>query len=190
MARIRWREGDFTADPVRELPDGSWEMIARTHSARTVPGTPVIVTKGEILEMAAAEQPGEASTSQAALEAAMAEERKTLPSVAELLAKAPKTVPDTGVSVPPGPTQAQSDSMSSDRNDRLRAKLSSAATVVKDLSAKIEARADAIIAARDQIAGHADRAFAPHEAALASHEAGLKEVEDALRLLDNGGPSG
>ena len=192
MARVRWFGTTLAADPVQENPDGSWDMIARSHTARTVPGTRINVQKSEIVSMDPIAAP-DVTASQAALEAAMAEERKTLTPVADLLARAPKTV----VSVPPGPTHAPSlarqqpsSSMSSDRNDRLRAKLSSAAVVVKQLSDQIEARADSIIAQREKIAGHADRAFAPHEAALASHEAGLQEVEDALRLLDNGGPTG
>jgi hypothetical protein len=219
MARVRWNGQEFLADPVRQNPDGSWVMTARAHTARTVPGTEITVQKAEIIEMAAAEQPGadhpsttirppidrSSTAGLAAVEAAMAAERATLePITAATLAKAAKDfrhdAPDHGVSVPPNPPQAPAqqspapqppgDHMSSDRNDRLRGKLAAAAGVVKHLSDELEARADAIIARKDTIAAQADHAFAPHEAALASHEAGLREVEDALRLLDNGGPSG
>lgn len=86
MARIRWHGQEFIADPVRQLENGNWIMTAREHGARFTVGTEIEVKPGEIVEMAAAEAPA-ADESQAKLEAAMAEERKTLPSVQELLKK-------------------------------------------------------------------------------------------------------
>lgn len=95
MARVRVFGQTFSATPVRRLPDGSWIMTANEHAARCVPGAEIKVAAAEIIEMAAAETPDPAA-SQAALDAAMAEERKTLTPVAELLAAAPKTVPGAG----------------------------------------------------------------------------------------------
>lgn len=90
MARVRWHGHEFTADPIRQLPNGDWLMKTKGHGPRFTFGTEVMVKPDEIVEMAAAETPP--SDGLAELEAAMAEERKTLTPVAELLAKAPKTV--------------------------------------------------------------------------------------------------
>lgn len=92
MARIRWHGATFSADPIRELPNGNWLMRAREHGPRFTAGTEIEVTKNEILEMAAAELPPDPDESRKALDAAMEEERKTLPPVADLL-KAAKDQP-------------------------------------------------------------------------------------------------
>lgn len=108
MARIHWQGHEFTADPVRQLSNGNWIMRAKQHGPRFTVGTEIEVTAKEIIEMAAAEKPPDggltdedrdnigaairARSSMSALDLAMAEERKTLPTPAELIAKAPKTV--------------------------------------------------------------------------------------------------
>ncbi len=95
MARIRWNGQEFYADPVRKLPNGDWIMRAKQHGPRFTIGTEIAVAPNEIVEMASAEMPEDpqaAARSLADLDRAMAEERKTLTPVAELLAKAPKTV--------------------------------------------------------------------------------------------------
>lgn len=102
MARIRWHGTEFTATPIQDNGDGTWRMRAEAHTARTVPGTEITVKQGEIVEMAAAEI-GPPEVIQAAgrmlrqndesfarMEAAMAAERETLPSVRDVLAKARK----------------------------------------------------------------------------------------------------
>lgn len=105
MARIRWHGTEFTATPIKDNGDGTWRMRAEAHTARTVPGTEITVKQGEIVEMAAAEVPTnvtsksyaaakvgdfDAFLAADALEAAMAAERETLPSVRDVLAKARK----------------------------------------------------------------------------------------------------
>lgn len=92
MARIRWHNQEFTADPIRQLPNGNWLMRSKQHGARFTVGSEIEVKQSEVMEMAAAEMPPSEAESMAALELAMAEERKTLPTPAELIAKAPKTV--------------------------------------------------------------------------------------------------
>jgi len=136
MARIRAFGAEFAADLIKNLGDGLWVAKARAHTARTVPGTTIIVKQSEILEAAAAEMPGTSDSpsapaspslsagssiglaevkrfleSQADLEAAMEEERKTLPSPADLLAQHRANLPPSpdktdlpAVSVPPNPT--------------------------------------------------------------------------------------
>lgn len=86
MARVQWHGTDFYAEPLEELPGGKWKMRAKSHHPRCSPGTVIIVAQDEILEMAAAEAPPTAESS-AALEAAMAEERKMLPTFAEIHAR-------------------------------------------------------------------------------------------------------
>lgn len=92
MARVRWHGTEFYADPVRQLPNGNWLMIAKQHGPRFTIGTEIEVMQAEVVEMAAAETPPSYAESIAALELAMAEERKALPSPQELIANAPKTV--------------------------------------------------------------------------------------------------
>lgn len=95
MARVRVFGQSFNATPVigsdgnpKMTPDGNWIMTAHAHTARCVPGSEIEVHPDEVIEMAAAETPEtEVADSQAQLEAAMAEERKTLTPVAELLKK-------------------------------------------------------------------------------------------------------
>jgi len=119
MARVRFAGITLTADPVEQKANGKWLMRARSHTGRTSPGTMIEVEQGEILEMAAAEMPGYAPLPEdlhlgpipadkiglAELEKAMAEERKTLPSPAELIALHQKNIVE-GKTPPGRPTQA------------------------------------------------------------------------------------
>jgi hypothetical protein len=83
MARVRLFGAEFNADPLYKV-EGGWIMRSRAHTSRCSQGTNIFVSNAEIIEMAAAEQvpPGEDH-----LEAAMAAERETLPSFAEVDAK-------------------------------------------------------------------------------------------------------
>jgi hypothetical protein len=96
MARVNLFGQEFRAEPIECRQDGSWKMRALEHTPRTFPGTIIEVRQSEIIEMAAAEAPDVSrEKGLAELEAAMAEERKTLPTYAELVAKARKdgTIP-------------------------------------------------------------------------------------------------
>lgn len=86
MARVSLHGMIITAEPVRQLENGDWIMVAKQHGPRCSIGTEIQVRLGDIEEMAAAETPP-ADGGHAALDAAMAEERKTLPTVQELLAQ-------------------------------------------------------------------------------------------------------
>lgn len=104
MATVRMGGFTFQADVIEQTLAGDWLVRARQHTGRTSPGTTVLVKDSEIT-MAPGEKPVTAtdlnpvlgpaapSAGLADLEAAMAEERKTLPPVTELL-KGVKTVPD------------------------------------------------------------------------------------------------
>jgi hypothetical protein len=72
--------------------------------------------------------------------------------------------------------------------DRLTEKLARAAGVAPRQTAKIEARADAIIAREAVLEQHTDKAFAPHETLLDTAESGLDAVERALAVVSNGAP--
>lgn len=87
MARVQWHGSSFIAEPKEQLENGDWLMVAKEHGPRCSPGTIIRVKQNEIVEMAAAEMP-DTATSQAALDKALAEERKTITPVAELLAVA------------------------------------------------------------------------------------------------------
>lgn len=126
MAIVKMFGHEFAVDLVEKLGLDSkgrqlWRAMSRAHTARTVPGTMITVNQSEIIEAAAAEMPPDNTTTTdstsaasssspplpaditglASLEAAMAEERKTLPSPAELIAQHRQ---NTGVSVEPHPT--------------------------------------------------------------------------------------
>jgi hypothetical protein len=119
MARVRLAGITLTADPVEQKTNGKWLMRARMHTGRTSPGTIIEVDESDILEMAAAEMPGYAPIPNdltigpipadkiglAELEKGMAEERKTLPSPAELIAAHQKSLAE-GKTPPGRPTQA------------------------------------------------------------------------------------
>jgi hypothetical protein len=119
MARVRLAGITLTADPVEQKPNGKWMMRARSHTGRTSPGTMIEIDQSDIIEMAAAEMPGyapmpndltigpipEDRVGMAELEKAMAEERKTLPTPAELIALHRKNTAE-GKTPPGRPTQA------------------------------------------------------------------------------------
>ena len=69
--------------------------------------------------------------------------------------------------------------------DRLAEKLARAGGVVARQTAKIEARADSLIAREDAIEARTEEVFNPHESILARTEKGLDGLEDKLRLLSN-----
>ena len=69
--------------------------------------------------------------------------------------------------------------------DRLSEKLKAAGAVVGRQTAKIEARADALIAREAEIEARTDKAFSPHEAVLDDAGRGLDDLERKLALLSN-----
>jgi hypothetical protein len=71
---------------------------------------------------------------------------------------------------------------------RLEDKLAQAGGVVARQTAKIEARADAIIAREAAIEAQTEQAFAPHESILSEAESGLDTLSRQLAPLTNGGP--
>lgn len=73
------------------------------------------------------------------------------------------------------------------RLSRLTEKLALAAAVVPRQAAKIEARADALIAREPLIAKKTDDTFAPHEQMLDAAERGLETLDKSLALMSNGG---
>lgn len=117
MAKIRWDGKVFNAEPVRQLANGNWIMRAQSHGARFAIGTEIEVTTGEIVEMTTIEDAARAQMflaqqppdhSLARVEAAMAAERATLPSLQQVIATSPPIAhdaPDKVVSVPTDPTQ-------------------------------------------------------------------------------------
>jgi hypothetical protein len=86
MARVRLFGTEFNADPLYKV-EGGWIMRSHAHTSRCSQGTNIFVSHAEIIEMAAAEQPGPVPPGEDHLEAAMAAERETLPSFAEVDAK-------------------------------------------------------------------------------------------------------
>lgn len=71
---------------------------------------------------------------------------------------------------------------------RLGDKARAAAAVAPRQAARIEARADAIIALESGIERKTDEAFAPHEALLSEAETALGDVQHALAMVSNGAP--
>ena len=72
--------------------------------------------------------------------------------------------------------------------DRLKEKLAKAAGVAKRATDAIEADADRLIAREDEITSKRENAFKPHHAVLDSRSRELDQLEDALKILDNGAP--
>ena len=68
---------------------------------------------------------------------------------------------------------------------RLTEKLQSASSIVQRVSAKIEARADALIEREKDIERKIHDAFSPHEALMDNHHKDLDDVENALRQFSN-----
>jgi hypothetical protein len=89
---------------VRLLEDGTtWRFKMHQHGPRWAAGAEIDVRQSEIVEMAAAETPMVRDAGQAGLEADMAKERETLPSVQDLLAQARKD----GTLVNPKPEEVE-----------------------------------------------------------------------------------
>lgn len=199
MARVVWHGREFLAKPISQNPDGSWLMESMQHTARLAVGTRFIAQPGEVVEgsMPAAGQPdttaAPADNGQAALDAAMAAERKTLASPADLIAQFQASKKGDAGAVPPGPTVAPSTAPKAVRGPRmnleaLKAKLAEAKGVVPDVMNEIAMQADAVIMQRDALKAKGRAAFAPHNQMLAESSKGLDEVAEALNVLSNGGP--
>src|SRR6185312_9896816 len=75
-----------------------------------------------------------------------------------------------------------------DQMNRMLEKLTMASEVAPRQAAKIEARADKIIARESKIEHATDLAFTPHEMLLDQAEAGLDAVEHALATMSNNPP--
>ena len=71
---------------------------------------------------------------------------------------------------------------------RLSEKLAAAAAVAPRQAAKIEARADTIIAREQDIERQTEQSFLPHELLLDEAENGLSALEKELRLMSNNPP--
>lgn len=119
MAIVKIFGQEIAAEPVEQTAAGDFLMRARHHGPRTAPGTLILVKPSEVIEMAAAEMPGNAPIpadlvdhggSLDAMEKAMAEELKNHPSPADLIAqhqedsREGKTMPDRPIPprFPPG----------------------------------------------------------------------------------------
>lgn len=72
--------------------------------------------------------------------------------------------------------------------DRLKDKLARASGVGGRVAAKIEAKADALLAREDELHAKTEQAFAGHEAIADHASTELDAIEDALNQLSNGGP--
>lgn len=86
MAKIRWGGGTYAGRITETFEDGSAQVLMLEHGPRFTVGTVIEATAAEIVSRD--ETDADPAKSVAVLEAAMAEERKTMTPVAELLAKA------------------------------------------------------------------------------------------------------
>jgi hypothetical protein len=86
------------------------------------------------------------------------------------------------------PASAMEALMTANPIERLKEKLAKAAGVGGRVAAKIEAKADALIAREGQLESKVDHAFAPHEAIADAANTQLDMIESAVDLLSNGGP--
>lgn len=84
MARIRWHGSVYTAKPVKQLNNGDWLMRSMEAGPRFTVGTMIQVKDADVVTLDDSEANPAARAAE--LEAAMAEERKTLQTVKELLA--------------------------------------------------------------------------------------------------------
>jgi hypothetical protein len=92
MATVRFDNREIDCIPLRRNDDGSVVMISNQHAARLTVGTEFLAKPSEIVAMDESElsspvMPKPSPKSWASLEAAMAEERKTLPSPVDIIAK-------------------------------------------------------------------------------------------------------
>lgn len=121
MARVRFAGTEIAVDVIEKTPDGDYFVRARQHGPRTSIGTLIRVKRSEFTELKPTEDPGTPQfaaveiengivdkvaevASQAALDKAMAEERKTLPSPADLIAQHRANIAE-GKTLPGRPTQ-------------------------------------------------------------------------------------
>ena len=88
MATIRWHGTEYVGEPVRLLDNGDWVFKMHQHGPRWAAGAEIQVKQSEIVEMAAAETPIVRDAGLAELDAAMAKDRETLPTVQDLIAAA------------------------------------------------------------------------------------------------------
>jgi hypothetical protein len=72
-----------------------------------------------------------------------------------------------------------------DEMSRLTDKLAAAAAVAPRQAAKIEARADKLIAAEADLEQKTSEAFGPHEALLAEAQRGVEDLQHALATMSN-----
>lgn len=72
-----------------------------------------------------------------------------------------------------------------DEMSRLTEKLAAAAAVAPRQAAKIEARADKLIAAEVDLEHMTEQAFGPHEALLAEAQRGVEDLQHALATMSN-----
>lgn len=106
MARVRMFGTEFAADVVRDNGDGTYLLRSRAHTARTAVGTQFTAKAGEV-SLESGELPND--DGRQTLDAAMAAERKTLATPAEIITKHRETLAESGthsqggVSVQPGP---------------------------------------------------------------------------------------
>jgi hypothetical protein len=105
MAIINWHGKEYVGEPVRQAENGQWIFRMQQHGPRWAAGAEIQVKQSEIVEMAAAETPMVRDAGAAALEADMARERETLPTVQDLIAAARKD----GTVVNPKPEEVSAD---------------------------------------------------------------------------------
>lgn len=96
MARVQVFGHTFIAKPLSKQDNGDWLMEAREHTARASVGTVIRVRPSEILDMEES-PPLAPDQGAAALNLALAEERKTITPAADLI----KAAHDAAVSVRP-----------------------------------------------------------------------------------------
>jgi hypothetical protein len=225
MARVRIFGSIFPAKVLKDNGDGTYQMEAKQASARTAVGTVFTATAAEVVEMAAAEIPPSGAVAQpdsavaaasptpaassdgtGALEAAMAEERKTLPTPADILAAfrqdkgivtkgqattAPGVPASAGVSVQPGPTAAlpAPKPAGSTHMPHLADKLKQLATGTSGFAAALEAKVDTALAAHSaaqtSIMQQVDDAFAQVDAINADAQAGVAAITAELAKVTN-----
>lgn len=196
MARVTWRGETFTAKPIRQNPDGSWVMQAMAHTARTAPGTIITVLPKEIVAGTLEDTTqGAPDSGQAALDAGMAEERKTLASPAELIAQFQgNTKQGDAGAVAPGPTQAPvaapaTPSQGKTSMPHLADKMKLFATGAQGFAAKLEALIDQKMTeqntAQEQILNSVTISFATVDAVIADADAGAQAIQAAVKDLTN-----
>lgn len=199
MARVTWNGETFTAKPISQNADGTWLMEAEQHTARTVPGTHITVQAKEIVagSMDTTAQP--ANDGQAQLEAAMAEERKTLPDPAALIkqaqaANASITSQGDAGAVSGGPSQAPAAAQASTSNgtksmthlaDKMKLLATGTQGFAKQLEDLIDQKLASHQAAQSTVISQVTEAFATVDAITADAQNGVVAIQAALKDLTN-----